>query len=133
MIQKKSPFACVHCPHCDHHLCTWGDVQRAIRAVEETVAAKTDDGGWTVCPRCIRVIHVQPDGEHVAPTEEQVAATSQDVKAAIGRQVWMAQTAKDAMKHGVMVSFSELIDEDDTTTRVRAGLAVVASVSQTRH
>lgn len=103
---KKSPLACVHCPHCDHHLCTWGDVQEAIRQAEAHGIPAED--GWTVCPACTGVIRVERDGEHVAPTPEQIAAQTPQVRGAIDDQVWFAKTIQEGLKRGVLVGFKRV-------------------------
>lgn len=104
---KRHADDCVHCPQCNHHLHTWGEVQQALRKMKAEGVSPTD-GGWTVCPACASVIHMRPDGEHVMSTEAQIEAAPLQVKEAIGLQVWMVRTVMEGAKHGILVSFARV-------------------------
>ena len=67
---------CVHCPHCDHHLSTWGE----MRAIMRSSGRPPHTGAWTCCPCCFAPIKVMADGDHVAPSPGEVAALPEDGK-----------------------------------------------------
>ena len=118
-----SPDECVHCPHCDHHICTWGEIQAAIKKV----GGEVPEGGWSVCERCCEPIHIKPNGEHVAPKKGQIEALSYLMKAEVMRSVFIVKTIHEATHHGLMVSFTPMEGFDRRTSEPIPAHAVKGS------